>query len=170
MEALPYELRALEAALLMVLQVLQHEVAYLESVTHPGAIARPPAAVPAAEHPPACTREFAGVAHRKMGPARACLWLCAAAAGHAMPGVLLGGTPVYAMPGSTLLACALHPTHTIARSAGAHPAQRHAPRPGAGKHNTLVNACETCFTYSFFNVFLFFAAVRDPEPAGQDSG
>lgn len=35
-QALPYELRALEAALLAVTQILQQEVAALEGTTHPG--------------------------------------------------------------------------------------------------------------------------------------
>jgi hypothetical protein len=50
LQALPYELRALEAALLMVLKILQHEVQHLESVTHPGTPvlpARLPACLPA---------------------------------------------------------------------------------------------------------------------------
>lgn len=43
-QALPYELRALEAALLAVTQILHQEVAALEGTTHPGERARPHAA------------------------------------------------------------------------------------------------------------------------------
>lgn len=35
-QAMPYELRALEAALLVLVKILQHEVAALESTTLPG--------------------------------------------------------------------------------------------------------------------------------------
>lgn len=37
LQAMPYELRALEAALLVLVKILQHEVAALESTTLPGA-------------------------------------------------------------------------------------------------------------------------------------
>ena len=91
-QTLPFELRALEAALLVVTQILAHEVAALESTTHPGA--RP--------------RLHMHAACSTGGPA---------AAGKRAGALLAERTP---------------PRTNASRSAGAHPAQRGAARPGAG--------------------------------------